>query len=122
MVVFTSVLLALCIVAAVLGRPEDDESKHWALIVAGSSGYDNYRHQVMTISSKRGHRCIHLTLVWFICCCVDRHSCSSNNMNTSNAAKATCRDTFKHVVISITWGATRKPEVVNHSIRLVFRN
>ena len=49
MTVFTCVLLGLCVVAAVLGRPEDDESKHWALIVAGSSGYDNYRHQVMDI-------------------------------------------------------------------------
>ncbi|KAI0229736.1 Legumain [Lamellibrachia satsuma] len=39
------VLLVLCIVFTVQGRHEDGDSKHWALIVAGSSGYDNYRHQ-----------------------------------------------------------------------------
>ncbi|KAI0229738.1 hypothetical protein LSAT2_019844 [Lamellibrachia satsuma] len=27
------------------GRPQDDDSKHWALIVVGSKGYHNYRHQ-----------------------------------------------------------------------------
>ena len=63
MIVFTCVFLALCIVVAVLGRPEDVESKHWAVIVAGSAGYDNYRHQVSNISSKRGHHCKHLTLL-----------------------------------------------------------
>ena len=46
-IMVTYVLLALCIVVAVLGRLKNDESKHWAIIVAGSSGYDNYRHQVM---------------------------------------------------------------------------
>ena len=31
--------LSLALVAA-------SEGKHWALVVAGSSGWDNYRHQV----------------------------------------------------------------------------
>ncbi|KAK2156796.1 hypothetical protein NP493_1940g00004 [Ridgeia piscesae] len=37
--------LVLCIAVGVQGRPEEGESKHWALIVAGSKGYRNYRHQ-----------------------------------------------------------------------------
>lgn len=27
-------------------EPLEDGGKHWALLAAGSNGYDNYRHQV----------------------------------------------------------------------------
>ncbi|MEQ2201202.1 hypothetical protein XENOCAPTIV_008985 [Xenoophorus captivus] len=46
-----SVLLALLgfSVALVVGypSPEEDSGKHWVLIVAGSNGWYNYRHQIV---------------------------------------------------------------------------
>lgn len=37
--------LGLSLVAA-SGEKDGAEGKHWALVVAGSSGWYNYRHQV----------------------------------------------------------------------------
>ena len=31
---------------------EDNDGVHWALIVAGSNGWDNYRHQVQSCSAE----------------------------------------------------------------------
>lgn len=50
--------LACCFVSAV-GLPgnvfefeqPDAEGQHWALLVAGSNGYFNYRHQVSVIGN-----------------------------------------------------------------------
>ena len=49
------VWLLLCIVVVALANTEDTGNdnavgKHWALIVAGSNGYYNYRHQVYASS------------------------------------------------------------------------
>lgn len=45
-------LLGLC-AALVVGYPfpeEEDSAKHWVLIVAGSNGWYNYRHQVRDVA------------------------------------------------------------------------
>ena len=47
------VCLLLCLVVVALANTEDNDNavaKHWALIVAGSSGYFNYRHQVRFVT------------------------------------------------------------------------
>ena len=41
----------LILTVAIIQLVVNTESKHWALVVAGSSGWYNYRHQVKNISS-----------------------------------------------------------------------
>ena len=40
--------IALCAIAAVDAQTQEDKSDHWAVIVAGSNTYSNYRHQADT--------------------------------------------------------------------------
>ena len=46
-------LILLCLVVVALANTEENDNavaKHWALIVAGSNGYFNYRHQVRFVT------------------------------------------------------------------------